>query len=35
MQVKKYVLKKITKITLKLLFLNNKREGYFYPNENV
>jgi len=26
---------KITKVTFKLLVLNNKDEGYVYPNENV
>ena len=28
-------LMKITKVTLELLVLNNKDEGYFYPNKNV
>jgi len=35
MQVNKYVLMKITKVTLKILVLNNKNEGYFCPNEKV
>jgi len=35
MQVNKYVLMKITKVTLKLLILNNKYEGYFCPNKKV
>jgi len=33
MQVNKYILMKITKVTLKLLVLNKKDEGYFCPNE--
>jgi len=32
-QANKYVVMKITKVTLKLLVLNNKDERYFYPNE--
>jgi len=35
MQVNKYVLMKITKVTLKLLVLNNKEEGYLSPNVKV
>jgi len=34
-QVNKYVLNKINKVTLKLLVLNNKDEGYFCPNEDL
>jgi len=34
-QINKYVLMKITKVTIKLLILNNKGEGYFCPDEKV
>ena len=30
-----YVLMKSIKVTLKLLVLNNKDEGYFCPNKNI